>query len=94
MGIDNVTERRAVTFVASPITNLPTHPPLDFNFVPCLSLMCNFVILLVSHLSMGMLRVHFYEFGIKVRLRPLAWHGYHWCVRNSLITNYYMYNLG
>jgi len=92
LGIGHVTERRAVAFVASAITDLPTHSPLDFNFVRCLSLMCNFVILLVSHLSMGMLCVHFYEFGIKVRLQPSAWYGYHWCVRNSLTTNYY--NLG
>ena len=37
--------------------------------------MCNFVIFLVSHLSRGMLCVHFYEFGIKVRLGAvgLAW---------------------
>ena len=79
MGIDNVTERWAVAFVASAITDLPTHSLSDFNFVRCLSLMCNFVILLVSHLSRSMLCVHFYEFGIKVRLQRSAWHGYQWC---------------
>ena len=42
--------------------------------------MCNFVILLVSHLTRGMLWVQFYEFGIKVNLRWSAWHGYQWCV--------------
>ena len=47
MGIDNVTERRAVTFVASPITNLPTHPPtLRFQFRTLSKFtvqLCNFV---------------------------------------------------
>ena len=27
-----------------------------------------------------MLWVQFYEFGIKVKLRWSAWHGYQWCV--------------
>ena len=92
LGLGHVTERRAVAFVVSAITDLPTHPPQDFNLVRCLRLMCNFVILLVSHLFMGMLCVHFYEFGIKFRLWRWARYGYQWCVRNSLITNYY--NLG
>ena len=43
--------------------------------------MCNFEILLVSHLSRGMLCLHFYEFGMKVRLRRSNWHGYQWFVR-------------
>ena len=42
--------------------------------------MRNFVILSVSHLTRGMLWVQFYEFGIEVRLRWSAWHGYQWCV--------------
>ena len=46
----------------------PFHPPtLRFQFCR-LNVMCNFVILFVSHLSRGMLRVHFYEFGRKVGL--------------------------
>ena len=44
--------------------------------------MCNFVILIVSHLSRGMLFIHFYEYGIKVRLRQSAWRGCRWCLRS------------
>ena len=43
--------------------------------------MCNFVIWLVSHLSRVMLCLHFYEFGMKVRLRRSNGHGYQWFVR-------------
>ena len=86
LGIGHVTERRTVVFVASAMTDLfthsPTHPPLDFSFVGCLNVMCNFVILLVSHLSRGMLCIHFYEYGIKVRLRQSAWRGCRWCLRS------------
>ena len=66
LGIGHVTERRAVAFAASAITDLPTH----------LKISGNFVILLLSHLSRGMLCVHFNKFGIKVRLRWSALHGY------------------
>ena len=59
LDLGHVTERQAVAIVTSAITDLPTHPPKDFSFVGCLNVMCNFVILLVSHLSRGMLRVHF-----------------------------------
>ena len=62
LGIGHVTKRWAVAFVASAITDLPTHPPaLRFSFVGCLNVMCNFVILLiVSRLSRGILLcVHF-----------------------------------
>ena len=60
LGIGHVTKRRAVAFVAPAITDLPTHPPaLTFSFVlSCLNVMCNFVILLVSRLSRGVL-LHF-----------------------------------
>ena len=61
LGIGHVTKRRAVAFVVSAITDLPTHSPQDFSFVSCLNLICNFVILLVSHLSRGMLGIHFCE---------------------------------
>ena len=44
--------------------------------------MCNFVILIVSQLSRGMLFIHFYEYGIKVRLRQSAWRGCRWCLRS------------
>ena len=44
--------------------------------------MCNFVTLVVSHLSRGMLCVHFYEYGIKVRLRQSAWRSCRWCLRS------------
>ena len=59
LGISHVTKRQAVIIVPSAITDLSTHPPKDFSFVGCLNVMCNFVILLVSHLSRGMLCVHF-----------------------------------
>ena len=56
--------------------------PLLLTFPPNhLKISGNFVISLVFHLSRGMLCVHFYKFGIKVRLRRSAWHGYQWCVR-------------
>ena len=44
--------------------------------------MCNFVTLVVSHLSRGMLCVHFCEYGIKVKLRQSAWRGCRWCLRS------------
>ena len=57
--IGHVTKRGTVAIVASAITDLPTHPPLDFSFVGCFkNVMCNFVILLVSPLSRVMLCVH------------------------------------
>ena len=68
LGIGHVTKRRAVAFVASAITDRPTHPPQDFSFVDCLNVMCNFVMLLVFHLSRSMFFVNFYELGINVRL--------------------------
>ena len=77
LGIGHVTERRAVAFAASAITNLPTHPKISGNFV----------ISLVSHLSRGMLCVHSHKFGIKVRLQRSALHGYQWCVRIVLYHN-------
>ena len=55
----------------------PTHPKISGNFV----------ISLVSHLSRGMLCVHSHKFGIKVRLRRSALHGYQWCVRIVLYHN-------
>ena len=76
LDIGHVTRRQAVAFVESAVTDLPTHPPQDFSFAGCLNVMCNFVILLVSQLSRGMLCVHFYEFGTKVKLQWVAWHGY------------------
>ena len=47
LGIEHVTERRAVAFVASAITDLPTHlPTLRFQFCRLLKSnvqLCNFV---------------------------------------------------
>ena len=43
LGIGHVTERRGDAFVASAITDLPTHPPQYFTFVGCLNAMCNFL---------------------------------------------------
>ena len=88
LGIGHVTERRAVAFVAITITDFPTLLSEDFSFVDCLNKICNFVILLVFHLSRGMVCVHFYEFGKKVRLRRSAWHGYQWYVRKGFIKNH------
>ena len=59
------------------LTFPPTHPKISGNFV----------ISLVSHLSSGMLCVHSHKFGIKVRLRRSALHGYQWCVRIVLYHN-------
>ena len=60
LGIGHVTEGRAVTFVASAITDLPTHPPtLRFQFCMLLNVRCNFVVLLASYLSKVMICVHF-----------------------------------
>ena len=39
LGIGHVTEGRAVAFVASASTDLPTSPPYDFNF--CVLLLSN-----------------------------------------------------
>ena len=84
LGIGRVTERRVVAFVASAITDRPTHPPPHpkiSGLQTVVNVMCNFAIWLVSHLSRGMLCVHFYEFVIRVRLRRSTWHGYQWFVR-------------
>jgi len=47
LGIGHVIERRAIAFVASAITDLPTHPPtLRFQFCrlfKCNVQLCNFV---------------------------------------------------
>ena len=59
------------------LTFPPTHPKISGNFV----------ISLVSHLSSGMLCVYSHKFGIKVRLRRSALHGYQWCVRIVLYHN-------
>ena len=57
LGIGHVTEGRAVAFVASAITELPTHPP--YQFCMLLNVWCNFVVLLASYLSKVMICVHF-----------------------------------
>ena len=75
LGIGRVTKRRAVAIVPSAITDLPTHPPKDFSFVGCLNVMFNFVIWLASHLSRGMLCVHFLGIWNKGQVAAvgLAW---------------------
>ena len=76
LGIGHVTEGRAVAFVASASTDLPTSPPYDFSFCVLLNVWFNFVVLL------GYDMYTFFEFKIKVRLRRSAWHGYQLFVRN------------
>ena len=88
LGIGRVTERRVVAFVASAITDRLTHPPPHSKISvlqTVVNVMCNFAIWLVSHLSRGMLCVHFYEFVIRVRLRRSTWHGYQWFVRKRTL---------